>query len=191
MALGPRNSGAVVILLAERDPYAAEFSDYFLRTEGYEVVTTLDAHDAEAQYEDRTPRVVVVDLQISGGAGPLCAGPLRTGGARSWPFRPSVTGRGIRERRRCLPAEAAGPAQLISTVQDLLVRSAFCVGPEVTAAPTAARVPSGAPNVDLVLGGGLLENAINLIIGPPGAGKTILAQQYLFNNATKERPAST
>ena len=58
----------------------------------------------------------------------------------------------------------------------------------MTAAPTAARVPSGAPNVDLVLGGGLLENAINLIIGPPGAGKTILAQQYLFNNATKERP---
>jgi len=49
-------------------------------------------------------------------------------------------------------------------------------------------VPSGAPNVDLVLGGGLLSNAINLIIGPPGAGKTILAQQYLFNNATKERP---
>ena len=33
----------IVILLAERDPYAAEFSDYFLRTEGYEVVTALDA----------------------------------------------------------------------------------------------------------------------------------------------------
>jgi circadian clock protein KaiC len=49
-------------------------------------------------------------------------------------------------------------------------------------------LPSGAPNVDLVLGGGLLANAINLVIGPPGAGKTILAQQYLFNNATKERP---
>ena len=49
-------------------------------------------------------------------------------------------------------------------------------------------MPSGAPNVDLVLGGGLLANAINLVIGPPGAGKTILAQQYLFNNATKERP---
>jgi circadian clock protein KaiC len=50
-------------------------------------------------------------------------------------------------------------------------------------------MPSGAPNFDLVLGGGLLANAINLIIGPPGAGKTILAQQYLFNNATKQRPA--
>jgi circadian clock protein KaiC len=58
----------------------------------------------------------------------------------------------------------------------------------VTAARKPARLLSGAPNVDLVLGGGLLGNAINLLIGPPGAGKTILAQQYLFNNATKERP---
>ncbi len=56
------------------------------------------------------------------------------------------------------------------------------------AAPVSARVMSGAPNVDLVLGGGFLANAINLVIGPPGAGKTILAEQYLFNNATKERP---
>jgi len=58
----------------------------------------------------------------------------------------------------------------------------------VTAARTLARLPSGAPNIDLVLGGGLISNAVNLIIGPPGAGKTILAQQYLFTNATKERP---
>ena len=32
-------------------------------------------------------------------------------------------------------------------------------------------------------------NGINLIIGRPGTGKTILAQQYLFANATAERPA--
>ena len=58
----------------------------------------------------------------------------------------------------------------------------------MTGGRISARVLSGAPNVDLVLGGGLLGNAINLIIGPPGAGKTILAQQYLFKNATKDRP---
>ena len=33
-------------------------------------------------------------------------------------------------------------------------------------------------------------NAINLVIGPPGSGKTILAEQYLFHNATEERPGS-
>ena len=51
------------------------------------------------------------------------------------------------------------------------------------------RLPSGSPRLDLVLGGGLPVDAINLIIGRPGTGKTILAQQYLFRNATKERPA--
>lgn len=51
------------------------------------------------------------------------------------------------------------------------------------------RLPSGSERLDLVLGGGLLANGINLVIGRPGTGKTILAQQYLFHNATDERPA--
>src|SRR3954470_3008553 len=29
---------SILIILAERDPYAAEFSEYFLRTEGYETL---------------------------------------------------------------------------------------------------------------------------------------------------------
>ncbi|MBO0730093.1 MAG: AAA family ATPase [Acidimicrobiaceae bacterium] len=33
------------------------------------------------------------------------------------------------------------------------------------------------------------SNSINLIIGAPGTGKTILSQQYMFHNATPERPA--
>jgi circadian clock protein KaiC len=52
-----------------------------------------------------------------------------------------------------------------------------------------ARLSSGSPRLDLVLGGGLPVNGINLVIGRPGTGKTILAQQYLFQNATDERPA--
>ena len=35
-----------MILLAERDPYAAEFAEYFLKTEGFQVVLALDAADA-------------------------------------------------------------------------------------------------------------------------------------------------
>lgn len=53
----------------------------------------------------------------------------------------------------------------------------------------ADRLPSGNDKLDGVLEGGLLENAINLITGVPGTGKTILAQQYVFHNATVERPA--
>jgi len=53
----------------------------------------------------------------------------------------------------------------------------------------SARLSSGHPHLDGVLGGGLPANAINMLIGPPGTGKTILAQQYVFANATPERPA--
>jgi circadian clock protein KaiC len=50
------------------------------------------------------------------------------------------------------------------------------------------RLPSGNPRLDEILDGGLLKNAINLIVGVPGSGKTILSQQFAFRNATSERP---
>jgi circadian clock protein KaiC len=51
------------------------------------------------------------------------------------------------------------------------------------------RLSSGHRRLDAVLRGGLPVNGINLIIGTPGSGKTILSQQYIFHNATEERPA--
>lgn len=51
------------------------------------------------------------------------------------------------------------------------------------------RLPTGSERLDQILHGGLLKNAINLIIGVPGSGKTILSQQIAFRNATLERPA--
>jgi circadian clock protein KaiC len=51
------------------------------------------------------------------------------------------------------------------------------------------RVSSGSERLDDVVGGGLLANSINVVMGLPGAGKTILAQQYLFENARQDRPA--
>ena len=44
-------------------------------------------------------------------------------------------------------------------------------------------------NLDAVLGGGLPRNAITLIAGDPGSGKTILAQRYAFVSAAPERPS--
>lgn len=52
----------------------------------------------------------------------------------------------------------------------------------------AERFLSGDPRLDAVLGGGLPANAINMIIGLPGSGKTILAEQFMFHNASPERP---
>src|SRR5579872_4391145 len=51
------------------------------------------------------------------------------------------------------------------------------------------RLNSGVPGLDAVLGGGLPELSFNLIAGGPGCGKTTLAQQITFANATAERPA--
>jgi circadian clock protein KaiC len=50
-------------------------------------------------------------------------------------------------------------------------------------------LPSGVPGLDTVLGGGLPEYSFNLIAGGPGSGKTILAHQVMFANATVERPS--
>ncbi|HEV3102305.1 MAG TPA: MerR family transcriptional regulator [Candidatus Dormibacteraeota bacterium] len=58
-----------LILIAERDPYAADLAEYFLRTEGYEVCTAMDATQARLIFSERSPEVVVIDLLISGGAG--------------------------------------------------------------------------------------------------------------------------
>jgi len=52
----------------------------------------------------------------------------------------------------------------------------------------ADRLLSGHAPLDEVLGGGLPANAISLIMGRPGTGKTILAQQYAFRNARPDRP---
>jgi circadian clock protein KaiC len=51
------------------------------------------------------------------------------------------------------------------------------------------RLLSGHAPLDEVLGGGLPAHAISLIMGLPGSGKTILAQQYAFRNGRRERPA--
>jgi circadian clock protein KaiC len=53
----------------------------------------------------------------------------------------------------------------------------------------AERLASGDKGLDVVLGGGLPLNGINLITGLPGSGKTLLCQQFCFAGATAERPA--
>jgi circadian clock protein KaiC len=51
------------------------------------------------------------------------------------------------------------------------------------------RLLSGHGPLDAVLGGGLPANAISLIMGLPGTGKTIVAQQYVFRNGRPDQPA--
>src|SRR5918912_552172 len=54
-----------------------------------------------------------------------------------------------------------------------------------TTAGAPQRFSTGIPNLDRVLGGGLLPGTIVMVIGPPGSGKTILAQQIAFHAARR------
>src|SRR6188768_2412280 len=50
-------------------------------------------------------------------------------------------------------------------------------------------LPSGVPGLDDVLGGGIPEFSLTLVVGGPGCGKTTLGHQIMFANASTERKA--
>ena len=51
------------------------------------------------------------------------------------------------------------------------------------------KIPSGVRGLDDILGGGIPEFSFNIIAGTPGCGKTTLAHQIVFANATEKKPA--
>jgi len=51
------------------------------------------------------------------------------------------------------------------------------------------QLPSGVRGLDDILGGGIPEFSFNIIAGSPGCGKTTLAHQIVFSNATVKKPA--
>jgi CheY-like chemotaxis protein len=126
-AEGGSSKNTLLILLAERDPYAAEFAEYFLRTEGYDVALAMSAEDATAKSGSIRPDLVMIDLLISGGRGlELCRQLQERDGI------PVLAVSSLAMREQALSAGASAfllkpieALQLVSTVQDLLGRSAF------------------------------------------------------------------
>ena len=51
------------------------------------------------------------------------------------------------------------------------------------------QLPTGVRGLDEILGGGLPEFSFNIVAGAPGCGKTTLAHQIIFANATVQKPA--
>jgi circadian clock protein KaiC len=51
------------------------------------------------------------------------------------------------------------------------------------------KLPTGVRGLDEITGGGLPEFSFNIIAGAPGSGKTTLAHQIVFANATPQKPA--
>jgi DNA-binding response OmpR family regulator len=121
----------LLILLAERDPLAAQINEYFLRTEGHEVVCALDAREARALFVQLQPRLAVVDLLISGGEGMTLCRELKASGLTAL-----VAISALATREQALEAGADAflrkpidPLQLASTVRDLLGTSSLLPRP--------------------------------------------------------------
>ncbi len=51
------------------------------------------------------------------------------------------------------------------------------------------QIPTGVPGLDDIMGGGIPEFSFNIIAGSPGCGKTTLAHQLVFANASVKKPA--
>lgn len=47
------------------------------------------------------------------------------------------------------------------------------------------RVKTGIPGMDELLGGGFLPGSLVLVVGVPGAGKTVFCSQFLYNGAVQ------
>jgi len=117
----------ITVLLAERDQWAAEFAEYFLRTEGYVVQVVLDPDLAGEILRDEPPSVLVVELLISGGAGlALCQTAHDLG---TVPVL-AVSSVDLRDQALAAGAEAflvkpLDPLQFVSAVRDLAGTSAY------------------------------------------------------------------
>jgi DNA-binding transcriptional MerR regulator len=122
LSLLPVQSPSLGILLAERDPNSAKLANYFLKTEGYDVVVAMGADAAEAAFRDGKPELAIIDLLISDGMGlALCRKIKEAGHTRILAVST------LSRRQAALDAGADAslqkpldPLQLVSTVRDIL-----------------------------------------------------------------------
>ena len=116
----------VVVLLAERDAYAAELSEYFLRTEGYEVEATFDSEAARSKFDSLDPAVVVVELLLEGGYGTQLVADISRRGGRVLAVAPlDLEGAALDAGAEAFVRKPFDALRLVSTVRDLLGTSAL------------------------------------------------------------------
>jgi DNA-binding transcriptional MerR regulator len=128
----PAGRARLLILLVEPNPYAAEYQEYFLKTEGFEVEMAFDDEGARRSFEERSPSLAVIELLVSGGSGlSLCRYVKERGSV------PVVAVSVLECRDQAIEAGADAfllkpldPLQFVSTVRDLLGSSSFlCESP--------------------------------------------------------------
>jgi CheY-like chemotaxis protein len=116
-----------LVLLAERDPAAAELERFFLRTEGYDVRLAFAVDEAEEQWRASRPELAIVDLMISGGRGAQLCERLKRD-ASGAVLAVSVLQAGddaLVAGADAFLQKPLDPLELVSTVKDLLGASAL------------------------------------------------------------------
>lgn len=122
---GDDDAVRIVVLLAERDRYAAELLEYFLRTEGYEVCVALEPEQAELLFAERRPHLSILELMLSGGGLELCAR-LADGDTPVLAMSAlNLSDQAIAAGASAFLAKPVEPLQFVSTVRDLLGSSAL------------------------------------------------------------------
>jgi CheY-like chemotaxis protein len=126
-----------LVLIAERDPYAAELAEYLLRTEGYDVCVAMDAIQATLLFGERSPTLVLIDLLMSGGAGfRLCREFATTGEAQILAVSAlDSAGEALAAGAAAFLQKPLEPLQLVSVVRDLLGTSVLARSAATMAQP--------------------------------------------------------
>lgn len=131
-------STSMLVLLAERDAYAADLSEYFLRTEGYEVRIALDGEEGQRLHQQLRPQIAIVELLLGGDAGTaLCRQLADDGVAVLAVSTLDVRDAAMEAGASAFLSKPLEPLQLVSTVRDLLGTSAL--GAATTPTPKGQR----------------------------------------------------
>ena len=126
-SVGSERPEAPLVLIAERDGYAAELAEYFLRTEGYDVAVALDATQAGLHFAERSPDLVVIDLLIGGGAGFRLVTEFANSGTSRILAVSAIDSadESLRSGADAFMRKPLEPLELVSAVRDLLGTSAL------------------------------------------------------------------
>lgn len=116
----------ILILIAERDRFAASLEDYLLRTEGFRVEIAASADEAERKFDELMPHIVVVELLLSGGVGGRLIERLKRAGATVIAVSPLAAREVAAEcGATAFLQKPIDPLVFVSTVRDLLGTSAL------------------------------------------------------------------
>ena len=111
------------VLLAESDPFAAEFQEYFLKAEGFDTAAAFDYDAAVTAFNKLTPSLVVVELLISGGLGLDLCGWLKDRTAAPKVLAVSSldsAGQALAARADAFLPKPLDPVKFMTTVNELL-----------------------------------------------------------------------